>query len=239
MGLELINAIRKETGMTLEELAEKSKVSLSALKKISAGITSDPNLSTVQAIADALGCTIDDLSSTSPFGDTITSAERKIIKKYRALDEHGKTMVNFVLDNEKARCDDMVRDQEPVLFFPLSRYIQSASAGTGDFTDDSSYETVYLVKQPPAGVSFLITVNGDSMEPTFYDGDILFVRAQETILIGQIGLFVINGHLFVKELGKDGLISHNDKYPLITPSEYDTFKVEGRILGVCTEDYFK
>lgn len=239
MWLDNFNEMRRASGLSLDELSEKSGVPKGTLAKITSGITKAPALETIRSLVYAMGYTLNELEDDVPLTSVYSRAENEMIKKYRALDEHGKTMVDFVLDNEKARCDDMVRDQEPVLFFPLSRYIQSASAGTGDFTDDSSYETVYLVKQPPAGVSFLITVNGDSMEPTFYDGDILFVRAQETILIGQIGLFVINGHLFVKELGKDGLISHNDKYPLITPSEYDTFKVEGRILGVCTEDYFK
>jgi len=62
MGLERINEIRKELGITIEELSEKSGVPISTLKKISAGITTNPSLDTVKAIARALNCTLDDLA---------------------------------------------------------------------------------------------------------------------------------------------------------------------------------
>ena len=61
MGLEKITMIRKNKGMTIEELSELSGVPLSTLKKISAGITTNPNLETVKAITHALGCKLDDL----------------------------------------------------------------------------------------------------------------------------------------------------------------------------------
>ena len=61
MGLEKINAIRKEKGITIEDLSERSGVPLSTLKKICAGITTNPNIETVKAIVRALGCRLDDL----------------------------------------------------------------------------------------------------------------------------------------------------------------------------------
>lgn len=60
MGLERIKDIRKAKGMTIDELSEKSGVPVSTIKKISAGITRNPNLETVRAIARALNCTLDD-----------------------------------------------------------------------------------------------------------------------------------------------------------------------------------
>ena len=60
MGLKKINAIRKKSGMSLYELSEKSGVPLGTLSKITAGITADPKIATLQAIAKALSCTIDD-----------------------------------------------------------------------------------------------------------------------------------------------------------------------------------
>ena len=63
MGLDRINDLRKQKGMTIEELAEKSRVPIGTLKKICAGITTNPNLDTVIAIAQALECKIDELAS--------------------------------------------------------------------------------------------------------------------------------------------------------------------------------
>lgn len=61
-------------------------------------------------------------------------------------------------------------------------------------------------------VSFAIDVNGDSMEPTYHDEDTLLVKKQNTLRVGEIGIFMINSEAYVKELGKETLISHNKTY---------------------------
>lgn len=105
MGLEMIGVFRKEKKMTIDELSERSGVPVSTIKKISAGITTDPNLSTIQSIASALGCSVDDFSDSSTFGNMFSFEEKKMVKKYRALDWHGKEMVDIVLDKETERME--------------------------------------------------------------------------------------------------------------------------------------
>ena len=118
-------------------------------------------------------------------------------------------------------------------FVPM--YMQPASAGFGDYSDDNSFQMMELSHQPPVGTSYIIRVHGDSMEPTYEDGDLLFVRATDRIGVGKIGVFAFDGDLFVKEAGRHGLISHNESYPIILPSE--GAQVQGEVLGVVTEDY--
>jgi transcriptional regulator with XRE-family HTH domain len=60
--LNNINELRKARGLTVEGLAEASGVPLSTVKKICAGITTNPNLETVKALARALDCKLDDIS---------------------------------------------------------------------------------------------------------------------------------------------------------------------------------
>ena len=72
MGLDKINEIRKNRHLTIEELAVKSGVPLSTVKKICAGITTNPNLDTVIALAQALDCSIDELATSER--PTITGA---------------------------------------------------------------------------------------------------------------------------------------------------------------------
>ena len=72
MGLDRINELRHERNMTVEDLSNKSGVPLSTVKKICAGITVNPNLDTVIALARALGCTIDDLAT--PPSQRLTAA---------------------------------------------------------------------------------------------------------------------------------------------------------------------
>lgn len=60
MGLEKIEEYKKRLGMTTAELAAKSGVPKGTLDKILSGVTKDPKLETLKAIARVLGCTLDD-----------------------------------------------------------------------------------------------------------------------------------------------------------------------------------
>ena len=71
------------------------------------------------------------------------------------------------------------------------------------------------------------------MEPTYFDGDKVLVEKTNGVSIGEIGIFIIGTECFIKEAGKDKLISHNadkEKYPDIIPDERRINTV-GRVLG--------
>ena len=94
MGLEKINQIRKELGISVEELSKKSGVPMGTLSKITAGITTNPNLSTVRAISDALGCTLDDfadkdLTHTPAATDAGAGTESRLLSNFHSLNEEG------------------------------------------------------------------------------------------------------------------------------------------------------
>ncbi|WP_099206006.1 LexA family protein [Scatolibacter rhodanostii] len=65
MMIEKLNDIRKARGMTISELSEKSGVPLSTIKKISAGITKNPNMATISALIKVMDCTLGDLDPRS------------------------------------------------------------------------------------------------------------------------------------------------------------------------------
>lgn len=244
MGLEMIGVFRKEKEMTLDELAEKSGVPVSTIKKISAGITTDPNLSTVQAIADALECTVDDLSNTSRFVDTFSISERKLIKKYRSLDPYGKKAVDSVLDIEwrrvehakemaktdtSAEMSGTIIDLNKIIPFRLS--LQPASAGTGFLLGPEEFKTIYIKRNElTRRASFGVPVSGDSMEPDYHDGDVLLLERAEDIRIGEVGVFTISGEGYVKECGNGELISLNPVYPPIPINE--GIRCNGRVIGI-------
>lgn len=60
MGLEKINELRKERGLTSEQLSKLSGVPKGTLDKILTGITKDPKLETLKSIARVLDCRLDD-----------------------------------------------------------------------------------------------------------------------------------------------------------------------------------
>lgn len=96
---ELISLYRKEAMLTIDELAELSGVPKGTLNKIIAGTTKAPTLDNMKAIAHALGKNLSDFDDSQP-PVQFNLKELSIIKKYRALDEHGKDMVETVLEKE-------------------------------------------------------------------------------------------------------------------------------------------
>ena len=76
------------------------------------------------------------------------------------------------------------------------------------------------------------------MEPDFHDGDIVLVKGKPKIEIGQIGIFVVNGFGYIKELGKNRLISLNDDYDDIKLTENDSVWCMGEVIGTLEEDDF-
>lgn len=77
MGLEKINEIRKSKGISIDELSRLSGVPKSTLSKITAGITKNPNLDTVQSIAKALDCSLDDFDDEIDCSNKKTNSEHK------------------------------------------------------------------------------------------------------------------------------------------------------------------
>lgn len=110
------------------------------------------------------------------------------------------------------------------------------SAGTGQLAGYDEAEELDLMKRPPRNTSFIAPVSGNSMEPTYHNGDRLFISICEEIAQGQIGVFYMDGQLWVKELGDGVLISHNPDYPPRPMT--DDVRCQGLVLGICDESYF-
>lgn len=98
----LISQKRKQAGLTIDELSIRSGVPKGTLNKILNGITRDPQLETVKALARALGCTLEDFDDT-PRPRALTQPEFDLIQKYRRLDSSSRRLVDLVIDQELRR----------------------------------------------------------------------------------------------------------------------------------------
>ena len=237
---EFVNQRRKELNMSVDELVKKSGIPKGTLSKITAGINSNPTLSTVESLCKALNCSLNDIAGNVQV-DAFSLSEKNHIIKYRELDTHGKKMVDIVLDEEYERCISAAEESEgekpEIIEIKIAEL--PASAGTGVDLCEENYQIMSIRASDLARqADFAVRVSGDSMETTFYDGDILLIESMPFINKGDIGIFVLNGDGYVKEYGGDRLISHNKKYPDIRLTEHDVVICSGRVIGVLEEDDF-
>ena len=75
----------------------------------------------------------------------------------------------------------------------------SASAGTGDWLGEDSFEKMrFPASEVPDGADFGVRVNGDSMEPVYHDQQIVWVQRCNSLLPGEVGLFIYDGDGYIK-----------------------------------------
>lgn len=163
-----------------------------------------------------------------------------LVKKYRALDEHGKKMVNIVIDEETARMEQTKKEQPPIKetgqIVYLPKPIQSASAGYGQLADDDTADKIGLkLNDTTRKADYIMRVSGDSMEPKFYDGQNVLVSNQPAVELGEIGIFIIGGERFIKIYRGDHLESANPDYPNVQFDEYS--QCVGKVLGVLQDKW--
>ncbi len=100
----------------------------------------------------------------------------------------------------------------------------------GQFVFDDIPSELVEVPAEYKDIVFVIGVSGDSMEPTYFDGDKVMIKKQE-VQIGQIGAFMLNGVALLKELGENRLISHNKDYDDLLFNEYMKINCIGKVIG--------
>ena len=117
----------------------------------------------------------------------------------------------------------------------LRLYDISVSAGTGNFLDDSGFEMIEAPDYVPLGAHFALSVDGDSMEPLFQDGQIIWVKQQEALANGDIGIFLYSNEVYCKKLvidnGKVYLTSLNPDYEDIEIKDGFGFKTIGKVVA--------
>ena len=165
--------------------------------------------------------------------DLPTATEWAIIRKYRQLDDFGKKATDAILEIEYDRVVREYEKKQKPRMIKLDFYNYPASAGLGNFLDGEKAEELWVEENEKSRrADFVLSISGDSMEPTYHHGDLVLVEKCDFVNEGEIGIFVLNSEAYIKELGAGCLISHNDKYSPIILSETDSVYCCGRVLGI-------
>jgi phage repressor protein C with HTH and peptisase S24 domain len=231
-----IKEARTALNYTQSELAEALEITTGAVANYENEV-SVPKPEILYKLMNVLKCDANylyqDMYNSKNNDFIISSNEQSLIKKYRSLDGYGRKAINNLLEVEYERCNTVIEEDMPA-YITKPYYAVGASAGNGEYLFDDLDKTSITLPDTPLNnkADLVIAVRGHSMEPTYYDGDKLLVKKQSELNIGDIGVFIINGESFVKELGKDKLISHNKQYQDIHCSDYDKMVTVGKVIGV-------
>lgn len=230
-----IKEAREHKNLSRSELAEKANVTLSAISNYENSISS-PKEPVLLKLMDIL-----EIDANFLFQDMVekkpsvylTPSENTLLDKYRRLDTFSKELVDIVIDKELERINNECVLNDNVVDFgsykEIPCYPKLASAGTGEYLfDDIPTNTIKIDSREYPKGDYAIQVNGDSMEPTYYDGDTLIVERNAIPAEGQVGIFIVDGRGYVKRMGNGELLSDNKAYESIV-GEYG--KCLGKVLG--------
>lgn len=205
MWLTKFNELRKASGMSLDTLSERSGVPKGTLAKITSGATKTPALETVKSLVYAMGYSLADLDETptnNKKAPSLSDEAIKVAKDYSVLDGYGKQAVRELIGTEKKRCEETEhffnRVQETHTPTFINLYSEPAAAGIATPTMGKDYVSYELKPGDPKGAAFAVRVQGNSMEPEFYDGDIAFVN-HDALTDGDIGVFCVDGGTVIKQ----------------------------------------
>ena len=164
---------------------------------------------------------------------TIPTEYQSLISSYQELSKDNQQLLQDIISS-MIDIQNANKKRSEIEYTTIRHSLHKVSAGLGEALDDGdNWEDIEVVSTPESKMAdFAITVVGESMSPDFHDGDIVLVKEQPEIKIGQIGIFICNNEGFIKEAGRDRLISHNPKFDDIYPSENSEIICEGLVLGI-------
>ena len=219
---------RVQLGLKQSEISKATGIKTTTLSNYENNV-STPNEQNLYKLMDTLKCDANYLFEWEEQDNiNISYSEKQKIIKYRELDDHGKQMVDTVLELEHNRCVAS-SEERSIIYLPKS--VLRASAGSGNWLDEQQLVTVAVLDTPAARKSnLIIEVDGDSMEPLYKNGDNVLVSTAAEVQIGDIGIFIADGNGYIKKLGEDRLVSVNPKYKDIIPTENSNYRCVGKVL---------
>ena len=231
-----LNNILKERKITQKELCQQISIAESKLSywlTKSKSIPSEYIIPICNYLNISLSVLLTGQEKDSKNQITLSKEEIEFIKEYRYLSDKSKSEIrntlNHLYDIEK-RMETSKEFTTPTI--PVKHSIFKVSAGMGEWLADEEWDKITILDTPQARkATFALTIEGDSMMPDFEDGDIVLVKQQDAVDIGQICIYIVEGKGYIKKFGGDRLISLNNDYDDIIFKDYQDIHCKGLVIG--------
>ena len=245
---ENITHFRKQRGITQKELAKEVGISASTMTDYMK-LRSAPSFGVIQKLADYFGVRKSDIDttfkeeSTDSLPDVPDLLTQQITDKVVQLSPENKKIVlrtseDLLNEQEKRRKAKINEVSEKVIqLYGYDYYDHATSAGTGQYLNDVRVERIELPVDVDA--DFVIPIKGDSMEPDYQDGDLVFIQTSVDLNDGVIGVFNYNGEAYIKQLVIDEdqayLHSLNPEYKDMPITPETDFRIIGEVVDLYRE----
>lgn len=213
---ELANHLGKKSSSTISEW-EKGKYT--------------PRIGVLNDIAELFDVSISDLMNKDLSNQENSNYKTGISKIYDLLDpDRQAKVVNYA----QAQLDE----QNNIIHIDEYQeiYLQSkVSAGTGILDlDPENVETISYKGKLPNYYDFAFKVAGNSMEPIFFDGDIIFVEKMNDVINGALMVVQIDDEAFIKKVYRENnclrLVSLNKDYKDIIVDGKNEIRIVGKVV---------
>ena len=234
-----IKIFRKSAGFTQDELAKRLNTTKQTISRYEKG-DRKANQDMLFELCDIFGVSIDDFFPSQ--NETLQSPTASPIQTiYDQLHQQRKAKVLTYAErqleeqNEEETKGNEV--SEVIQLYSYDYYDHPASAGTGQYLNDVRVERIELPVDIDA--DFVIPIKGDSMEPDYHDGDLVFIQTSVDLNDGVIGVFNYNGDAYIKQLVIDEdqayLHSLNPAYKDMPITPDTDFRIIGEVVDLYRE----
>lgn len=252
---ELLKSYRTEHKLSMDafcELSDLTKGYISMLEKNEHPKSKKPivpSYETIEKIAKGMQISVEGLidmldddqeiqiNATPP---VLSKSSIQTIYDQLAPPRQGKVLtyaekqLNEQRNEEETKINEV---SEVIQLYSYDYYDHPASAGTGQYLNDVRVERIELPVDVDA--DFVIPIKGDSMEPDYHDGDLVFIQTSVDLNDGVIGVFNYNGDAYIKQLviDKDQAYLHslNPAYKDMPITPDTDFRIIGEVVDLYRE----
>ena len=240
-----LNSILSDKNCKQVELSRATGIPASTLTGYVKG-TSLPIPGNVQKIADFFGIPKSVLDPRFATSDSNTNEFSSNTSQIQSIyDELNPPRQNKVLTYAEKQLKEQRNEEETkgtevseaIQLYSYDYYDHPASAGTGQYLNDVRVERIELPVDIDA--DFVIPIKGDSMEPDYHDGDLVFIQTSVDLNNGVIGVFNYDGDAYIKQLVIDEdqayLHSLNPAYKDMPITPDTDFRIIGEVVDLYRE----
>ena len=229
---ERIRFYRERAGMEQKTLAKLIGVTGNAVSNWENG-RGRPDINLLPDICRALNVTMYDLFDMEDPGIRYSAGEQIFLDQYKQLSPGHRMAIDQMVDT---LLKVQIAESVP-LIRRLTFYQKSLAAGVGDPAeiDDEGQPIFLYASREVDRADCVFTVNGDSMEPEYHNGDMVLVSRipdAPDLQLGEVGAFIVGNETYIKVYREEGLESLNPKYPIMHFHDAESVYLIGRVTGI-------